>query len=216
MFCESILFPQSPEVLNSFSSMIICLVATNAIKNLNQDDNEYTVSITFLLNGIFSFALHVFRLPYFRILDEFSMILINAMVMRIVSNYLYPTTRNFYIAWTMLAFYFFIINPIQNFLFTFTVMLFISIVCALNLLFQYNEPFIVYAVLWFVSGTCCWVLAEMFCSVTTFWLHAVFHVNCSMGLYLLLAGLSRIRQRSRGDLIEDRYDFFGFPITYLS
>jgi len=76
--CESKLYPDRPEYLNSFSALYMCYISLSYLFKKSKDRISHSITILYwcvFMNGIGSFLYHWHGWYIFKLLDEFTMIL---------------------------------------------------------------------------------------------------------------------------------------------
>ena len=198
-FCESrINNNESPEILNSFSSLVITLIPFM----YRTPSSKLLINIKHLLifNGFSSFIYHYYLSWMGKHLDEISMILMNYYGI----NYLLDVflfTNHLFDFFSMLNLYFAIcfltINtfPDNDYLFPiiFTIYLVptIYLIIAITNVYQLNHKYIYNSLTITLIGALSWIISEIYCNEITKYGHIIWHCLFPLGFYKIIDNFDR-------------------------
>ena len=190
-FCESRIYNNQPELINSVSSLFIFFIPQ--IFGKPQNDILYTISILIQFNGLASCYFHYYLDWLGKQLDEIPMILTCYLTMWFFIK-LYYSDNNILINYynffnTIYLLFILTINtfPIYNFIFPylFGVQIIFSVLMihkvSTKLAINYKEDLLISGI-----GAILWWISELYCTQWTYYGHLFWHLMFPLGYYKLI------------------------------
>ena len=199
-FCESKIYSKQPEYLNSFTSLYLCFIAYyNFYYNRSKLKNIIIYLYSFIfINGIASFLYHWFGWYFFKLFDEFTMVL---PLWLSISEIMYMLNYEIYkiIGLTLFNVLLLIFDVFMWFDFIFPLFFGLEF---LTIIYFYNKAIEMYpdktndgikGIIICSSAGLIWIVTEFMCNKFLIFGHSLWHIGIGYGIHNLTNYFNRLK-----------------------